>query len=118
MKKKRYSQKRSGGYYLRNKLKILADSANRRAKRLGVSGRITAADLAWVTVRDRNRCRCCGKNLSHVTGCFDHMIRLGWGPNNRNNIQLLCRSCHGWKRSLSIDFTIAAMPVQFVLFGL
>ena len=55
-----------------------------------------------VRYRDRNRCVCCGKDLSGGWDCededsvhFDHMVSLyAGGLNDLCNIQLLCSSCN------------------------
>lgn len=72
----------------------LAHQANRRARRAGVTGSHTAADLASIFKAQRGRCAYCRSDLKlgkHV----DHIIPLArGGSNDRSNLQYLCPSCN------------------------
>lgn len=75
-----------------------AQTQRDRARRKGVEGRFTAADIRTLRERQRNRCACCKspfakakKNAYHV----DHVIPIaGGGTNWPHNLQLLCPTCN------------------------
>lgn len=70
----------------------LADAMNRKAARLGTSGRITASDLAMVMLTYRV-CPYCGIDLSDG-GTFDHRIAFDrGGSNTRDNLVRCCYDC-------------------------
>lgn len=81
----------------RNKDKVNAINANRRARNVGSSGRHTAADMAEIMLAQRGRCAnpWCHVVLTSMNKHKDHRIplKLG-GSNDKSNMQWLCVSCN------------------------
>lgn len=73
--------------------------ATRRAKKLGVDERYTAADVNALLKLQRSRCVYCRQSMKskfHV----DHIMPLSkGGTNGRRNIQLLCQTCNQTKHA-------------------
>ena len=73
------------------RLNRLAASYNKKAAQYGVSGVITAVDLA----RKPRRCMYCGISLEVGQGTFDHMIPFDKGGTNEDfNIVRSCLTCN------------------------
>lgn len=72
----------------------LAASYNRKARRLGERGRVTALDLATVEL-EQPTCHYCGVGLEVGQGTFDHLrpFNLG-GQNLFYNIVRCCLTCN------------------------
>jgi 5-methylcytosine-specific restriction endonuclease McrA len=76
------------------RLTRLAISYNKKAARLGVSGIVTAVDLA----RKPQRCRYCGIGLEVGQGTFDHITPFDRGGTNQpENIDRCCLTCNRTK---------------------
>ena len=72
----------------------LVHNHNKRARRFGVAGTFSRADLDALWQAQKNRCVYCQKELTIKTRWIDHikpMIR--GGSNTKNNLQWLCQSC-------------------------
>lgn len=81
-----------------NKEKALAISRTRRARKLGVGGKHTPADIARLFDLQGGKCTTCKIKL-HKTGPkkfhVDHVMPISrGGSNGPENLQLLCRSCN------------------------
>lgn len=76
------------------RLTRLAISYNRKAARLGVSGTVTAVDLA----RKPAQCHYCTIGLEVGQGTFDHVIPFDRGGSNQpENIVRCCLTCNRTK---------------------
>ncbi len=85
------------------RLNRLAASYNKKARQYGVSGDITAIELA----RKPLRCMYCGIGLEVGQGTFDHMIPFDKGGTNEDlNIVRSCLTCNRKKFTKS--------PAEFV----
>lgn len=72
----------------------LASAYNKKAKRLGVRGTVTAQELYSVSNYNRN-CVYCGIGLEQGQGTFDHVIPLdNGGKNDFSNIVRACLTCN------------------------
>lgn len=84
-------------YVRRNPDIVRAKTARRRARKCGVGGRYTKADVAWLFSQQKGKCAGCRCRLPrgyHV----DHVVPLvAGGANSRGNLQLLCASCNASK---------------------
>lgn len=76
-----------------------AARARRRARMLSASGNHNTADIQNLYQKQKRRCMECLKSLTksyHV----DHIVPLAkGGSNNRENLQLLCKSCNSAKNA-------------------
>lgn len=73
------------------RLARLSSSYNKKARRYGVTGVITAIDLA----RKPMRCNYCGIGLEVGQGTFDHVIPFDKGGTNEDsNIVRSCLTCN------------------------
>lgn len=71
----------------------LAASYNRKARRFGVRGAVSADDLLFIeeTIRE---CAYCGISLEAGHGSFDHIVPFkSHGPNEVANITRCCLTC-------------------------
>lgn len=76
-----------------------AHAANEKASRYGASGILTTQDILnlWDKYPD---CLVCGDDYG-----LDHIVPFSQGGSNTlDNLQNLCRSCNGSKRSQTIDY--------------
>lgn len=76
-----------------------ANMAKRRAREVNAEGSHTAADIADIRLRQKDRCALpsCRKPLKG-RGSLDHRVALKNGGSNwRKNLQLLCRPCNSQK---------------------
>jgi len=91
-------KEKAARFYERHPEAKRAQTQRDRARRKGVEGRFSAADIRRLRERQRNRCACCKapftkvkKNAFHV----DHIMPIsGGGTNWPHNLQLLCPTCN------------------------
>lgn len=90
-------------YYLENKLYLLANKQNERARKIGVPGIITFHDWKAILEFSGHVCLACGD--SHQLS-LDHVIPIGdfYGLNVIENIQPLCLKHNLKKGSRIVDF--------------
>lgn len=78
----------------------LAHTINVKAKKLGAPGRVTAADLARIQMRDEFTCAYCGIEVR--PGSFDHVRPFDRGGTNLpDNIVVSCLTCNRTKYTKS-----------------
>lgn len=84
---------------LRHALGAKAQGANRRAKKLGITERITRQEVLSVFSRCDWLCQACHAEVD-LSGHLDHVqaMALG-GSNTKDNLQVLCETCHYGKSS-------------------
>jgi hypothetical protein len=71
----------------------LAASMNKKARRLGAPGLLTAEDLARIALKSKT-CRYCGVRLEIGQGSFDHIIAFDRGGANAfHNVTRCCFAC-------------------------
>lgn len=76
-----------------------AHAENRRARKLAVGGKYTAADIKALAVKQHHRCANCDKSIKDGYE-VDHIMPLTkGGTNDIRNIQLLCQSCNRRKHT-------------------
>lgn len=86
----RYRDRNPDGY----RADVLAQSSNRRAKRLGIVGRIRGEDVLAVWERDP-LCIACGTGRG-----LDHIVPMSkGGANAPGNLQNLCKPCNTAKEN-------------------
>lgn len=93
---------------LERRLARLADTANRKAARLGAPGRLTSVDLLLVLeASDRGEgyeCAYCGIGISPMSASFDHVDPFDrQGRNERENLVACCMTCQRTKFTKSPD---------------
>ena len=84
-------------YPLRAKAQQAAATANARAAKRGIRGRITGRDVIRAWEASAYRCAVCDKDLSKKDGdlSLDHRHPLEFGgPNTQDNLRAACRSCN------------------------
>jgi 5-methylcytosine-specific restriction endonuclease McrA len=82
-----------------------ANMNQKRARDLGVKGKVTAEE--WTAIKNKygNICLCCKKPSSERKLTVDHVIPISkGGTHTADNIQPLCHSCNSRKRTSTIDF--------------
>lgn len=90
---------RARRWYAANRLRAIATQANRRARKAGVAGVVTAEQLLARLLYFGNRCYLCAGQPNG----FDHVKPLtAGGPNFASNLRPVCGSCnshkgHSWK---------------------
>lgn len=85
-----------------HKMYQLARDHNRRAKRWGQPGRLSAEELHEIYTEQGKQCQKCESKYDLT---FDHVIPYSeGGEHTRNNLQLLCRRCNSAKGSQIMDF--------------
>jgi 5-methylcytosine-specific restriction endonuclease McrA len=73
-------------------LQARVGQANRKAEKYGCTGRLTVQDWLNVYASFKSTCSICG---SRDYPGLDHIIRMAdGGANSKENLWLLCRSCH------------------------
>ena len=89
-------------YDARHKFRPIASAFNSKARRLGLPGILTAADLQSVYDAQGGYCQNCKTDLLIQ---FDHIVSF-WmrGDNLPDNLQLLCQRCNGHKGKYCIDY--------------
>lgn len=71
----------------------LAASMNKKARRLGAPGLLTAEDLARISIKQKT-CRYCAIRLEIGQGSFDHIIAFDRGGANAfHNVTRCCFDC-------------------------
>jgi len=72
-----------------------AHDRTRRARQKGATGKHTATDIRAITLAQKGKCAWCRVDLRRVQRHADHILPLALGgSNDRQNIQILCRSCN------------------------
>jgi 5-methylcytosine-specific restriction endonuclease McrA len=88
----------SKAYHEANPEKVMAWSRNRKARKRSALGRHTAADIANIRKKQRDRCAYCRFPL-HGAGHVDHITPLSKGGTNwPRNLQLACVKCNTSKQ--------------------
>lgn len=109
---------------IQRRLVRLAAAMNQKAIKLGVSGRITAAELAQIQLESEDLCHYCGVEVPAEGGSFDHVVpyKLG-GLNLPSNIVRSCWTCNrskGWAKKpedlLEYSKLRVTCPVDGVVF--
>lgn len=91
-----YSQDKTKAAYQANRLKILVNTSNLRAKRLGIAGVLVVEDMT----RLNQECRYCKANQFSLH--IEHIIPLAAGGSNEpSNVGLACEFCNRAKNSRS-----------------
>jgi len=89
---------------LQRRLVRLAGAMNAKARRTGVRGRVTAAELAQIIVDAEHLCNYCGVEVPDMEGSFDHVIPYDQnGDNLPHNIVRCCVSCNRTKATMSVE---------------
>lgn len=88
---------------VQRRLVRLAAAMNRKAERVGATGRVNAADLAEVMLLSEGRCQYCGIELDPLGGTFDHVVSFDRGGDNL--IYNIVRSCHEDNRTKAANKT-------------
>ena len=87
---------------VQRRLVRLAGAMNAKAVRLGVPGRVTAAELAQIQLDSEDLCNYCGIAVPVDAGSFDHVVPYKLGGSNRpDNIVRCCSTCNrtkGWRK--------------------
>jgi 5-methylcytosine-specific restriction endonuclease McrA len=85
--------------------KVLARITNRRARKNGNGGRITASDRRWLMEFYEHTCLCCGRREPEIQLELDHVVPLAIGGHNAiENAQPLCKMCNSSKGTKHIDY--------------
>jgi hypothetical protein len=72
----------------------IAASMNKKARRLGAPGLLTAADLAHIILKQKT-CKYCAVRLDIGQGTFDHVIPFDrGGANTFHNVTRSCLACN------------------------
>lgn len=88
---------------LQRRLIRLAIEMNKKALRVGVMGRVTAAELAQIILDSEGVCNYCGVDLPDMEGSFDHVIPYAEGGRNLpENIVRACVTCNRMKATMSV----------------
>ena len=83
---------------IERRYKRLAVGANRKAERVGASGRIDEADLYRIYVSSGGSCSYCGIDVGPLENSFDHVVPFdAGGPNTPDNIKVCCLTCQRGK---------------------
>lgn len=92
-------------YRQANKVKRAAYQRSREAKKRGIAGSYTDADVARIRKEQRDRCAYCRVSL-RGRGHVDHITPLSrGGSNDPRNIQIACQPCNQAKHAHDpIDF--------------
>jgi 5-methylcytosine-specific restriction endonuclease McrA len=84
---------------------------NRKAKKLGNGGIITAAEWRELKKKYNYTCLCCGKREPEIKLTHDHVKPLDLGGENTiENSQPLCGSCNSKKGAKWIDYRPVEQP--------
>ena len=79
----------------------LAFAINKKARRLGTPGKVSAEDLALIIMSNPN-CHYCGIGLEQGHGTFDHVVPFDRkGTNTPDNIVRCCLTCNREKYTKS-----------------
>lgn len=83
-------------------MKAIASRHNSRAKRKGVSGKLTGEELMRLY---EDTCGLCASCLQDKQTELDHILSMQYGGlNTLDNVQFLCQDCHRNKREQSGEF--------------
>ena len=89
----------------RNKERVVAYSANRRAKKAANGGAFNGDEWQEMKAAYDYRCLRCGKQEPTIKLTADHVIPVSKGGGGGiENIQPLCLSCNVWKHDRSYDY--------------
>jgi hypothetical protein len=78
---------------------------NRRARLKGSVGKITAAEIESLAIKQNYTCLCCLRREPEIELTHDHVKPLAMGGDNTiENSQMLCRSCNSRKGAKWIDY--------------
>lgn len=89
----------------RTRYALAADSANKKAKRLGVEGRLSPADVQGVYAACEHRCQHCGASGDDAVLSLDHIVPLSLrGLNIPALLQILCVPCNSSKGKSVRDY--------------
>lgn len=104
---KEHIKARSNAYYKANPDKARVGVQNRRARKIGNGGCLSADLREKLWILQRGRCAVCRERLTRADVEMDHIVPLALrGENSDSNIQLLCVTCNRSKG--------AKDPVQFM----
>ena len=82
--------------YMGKKKDEWSGQRTRRAKRIADGDGVSEQTRTAVLVRDKGRCRACGKKLAVDSAHVHHIIyRSQGGPHTEENLITLCEQCHG-----------------------
>lgn len=77
-----------------------AYSANKRAEKLGLTGRLNTSDIRKVIKDSNGICPLCDKPITIDDNSIDHIVNMPEGENEPGNLWLTHRSCNSVKRKL------------------
>jgi 5-methylcytosine-specific restriction endonuclease McrA len=91
------------GWKEKNPDKVREQQMNRRMRKLGVGGTVTAQE--WKELKEKYKNTCLRCHRSDVKLTMDHVIPISLGGTNTiGNIQPLCKSCNCKKHAKIIDY--------------
>jgi hypothetical protein len=92
----------------------LAGAINAKAARLGLDGRVTAADLGQIFLRSAWECSYCYIGIDTLHCSFDHVVPFdGGGLNDPANMVACCMTCQRSKGVKSVrEYMQARLVVQ------
>jgi 5-methylcytosine-specific restriction endonuclease McrA len=91
-------------YREKNKISLLTNRSNQRAKKLGVTGKITMQQWQFVLELTNFMCIACEESIADS---IDHVVSFhNGGTNTCENIQPMCLRCNLKKGTKDIDFRI------------
>lgn len=98
-----YQRKEQARHRKKHPINGRVDMSNRRAKKLGIEGRITVQEIKDLLEKQDNKCASCDEALKPNWN-IDHRMPLRLrGLNKIENIQILCRFCNRSKGSIHPD---------------
>lgn len=97
------ARKGAAQYRKKNPLPGRVDYANLRAKRNGISGRITVPEIEAMIAAQCNKCATCKVELDSTFHIDHKQPMILRGTNSIENIQILCAPCNRRKGSMSFQ---------------
>lgn len=83
---------------IERRFRRLAVGANRKARRVGAVGRLTAVDLFEVFRASGGFCAYCGISIDPLSNSFDHVVPFNDGGDNLpSNLNACCLACQRGK---------------------
>lgn len=92
---------------------VAVDFANRKAKRLGIEGKLTVKQWQELKKKYRYMCLCCKQQEPEISLTIDHIIPFSKGGLNIiDNIQPLCACCNKSKGSKAKEYDVIKRKVE------
>jgi len=90
----------------------IVNSNNLRARKLGVSGKITENEWKLLKEKFAYTCPCCGEKEPFIKLTIDHIVPMSLGGcNTIDNLQCLCGSCNSSKGKNIANYKIVVNQV-------